>query len=191
MKTIVFKSASAQKIYNNYINRIQKNISILSEEDRMDLLMEINSHIYEALQENGNADEVECILDITTKLGQPEDFLAPLVAEKKRIQASRSFNPRHVFQALRLNFTNGFIYVVISLLYLLLSVFGLLIVLKIVAPSNTGMFFLDHQFKAFGFVPDFEGMNEVLGYWLIPLALLSATIFYLLITLLFRLRPGK
>ena len=188
MKAIKFNSDSAQRIYDNYIKSVRKNISILSEEDKLDILMEINSHIYEALQEEGKKDEVANILNITENLGTPEDYLAPLIAEKKVRQAGRTFNPRHVWQALRLNFSKGFVYVIISLLYLLLSVFGLLIVAKIVKPSSIGLFYLGDSFQAFGFVSDPEGMTEILGFWFIPLAIVSAIIFYILITMLFRLR---
>jgi uncharacterized membrane protein len=191
MKTITFKSESAQKIYDNYIKSVKKNISILSEDDQLDLLMEINSHIYEAIQRERHEDEVKDILSITDNLGSPEEFLAPMIAEKKLAQASRTFKPRHVWQALKLNFSRGFLYAILSLLYLLLSVFGLLIVVKIVKPSNTGLFFQEDSFKAFGYVSDAVGMNEILGYWFIPLAILSAIIFYFLITLLFRLRRKR
>ena len=191
MKTITFKSVSAQRIYDNYMMSIKKNISILSEEDKLDMLMEINSHIYEAVQGESNEDEVMNILNITENLGSPEEFLAPVIAEKKIIQASKTFNPRHVRQALKLNFSNGFFYAILSLLYLLLSVFGLLIAVKIVKPSNTGLFYHEDSFKAFGYVSDSEGMNEILGYWFIPLAILSAITFYILITLLFRLKRRK
>lgn len=191
MKMISFKSASAQRIYNNYIKSIKKNISILSEEDKLDLLMEINSHIYEAAQGANSEDEVADILNITDSLGSPEEFLEPLIAEKKVVQAGQTFNPRHVLQALKLNFSNGFFYVILTLLYLLLSVFGLLIVVKIINPSNTGLFYLEDKFKAFGYISDSEGMTEMLGYWFIPLTILSAIIFYLLITLLFRLRRKR
>jgi uncharacterized membrane protein len=188
MKTIKFNSDSAQRIYDNYIKSVGKNISILSEEDKLDTLMEINSHIYEAIQQENEKDEVANILNITEKLGTPEDYLAPLIAEKKIRQASRTFNPKHVWQALRFNFSKGFVYVIISLLYLLLSVFGLLIVAKIVIPSNIGLFYQGDSFQAFGFLSDPEGMTEILGFWFIPLAIVSAIIFYILITLLFRLR---
>ena len=96
-----------------------------------------------------------------------------------------------MWQALKLNFSNGFFYAILSLLYLLLSVFGLLIAAKIVEPSKTGLFYQEDSFQAFGYVSDSEGMNEILGYWFIPLAILSAIIFYILITLLFRLRRKR
>ena len=188
MKPIKFNKDSAQRIYDNYLKSVRKHISILTEDDKLDILMEINSHIYEALQEESHNDEVAAILNITENLGSPEEYLAPLIAEKKIQQASRTFNPKHVWQALRYNFSKGFIYVIISILYLLLSVFGLLIAAKIVKPSNTGLFYLGDSFQSFGFVSDPEGMTEILGFWFIPLTLVTAIIFYLLITLLFRLK---
>ncbi len=53
VKNIEFKSISAQRIYNDYLKRVERTISILSEKDKLDMLMEINSHIYEAMQQDG------------------------------------------------------------------------------------------------------------------------------------------
>ena len=191
MKSIEFKSASAQKLYDNYINRIARNLSILSEEDRLDLQMEINSHIYESMQEDIELEEVERLIDITGKLGEPEVFLAPMIAERKVAEAARTFNPRHVWQALKLNLSNGVMYSVLSLLYLLLSGFAFLIVAKLIAPENTGLFFQDQKFKAFGYISNSVGTHEILGFWFIPLSILSAVIFYFFITLIFRFLKKK
>ena len=190
MKAIEFETSAAQKIYDDYIYRVAKTISILSEEDRIETLMEINSHIYEATSASINNDEVDNLLVVTERLGRPEEFLLPVVAEKKKIQAQNSFNPKHIWQALKLNISQGIFYVILSLLYLFLSAFGFLVVTKLVAPDHTGLFYLNEQFEAFGFVSNTDGLNEVMGYWFVPLVLLSAIALYFLITLLFRLKKS-
>ncbi|MBK7652195.1 MAG: hypothetical protein IPJ20_17815 [Flammeovirgaceae bacterium] len=188
MKNIEFKSDSAQRIYNDYLYRVKSTTSILSVADQTDLLLEINSHIYEAMQTVSSTNEVESLLTITEKLGRPEEFLVPMVAARKIVEAQRTFNPRHVLQALRLNISNGIFYALMSFLYLFLSVFLLLILSKLFAPQRTGMFMLDGKFKAFGFVSDTNQMTEVLGYWFIPITLGVALLFYVTLTLLFRLK---
>lgn len=120
MKPIVFKQTASQKIYNDYINRIKRTISPLSKEDWEDILMEFNSHIFEGLKRSVEDSEVDNLLDVLEKLGAPEEVLKPLVAERKLNQATRTFNPLHVFKALVLNISNGIVYVFFALLYLIL-----------------------------------------------------------------------
>ena len=46
-KKIQFKNADAQKIYENYLKQIYSATKKLSNEDQNDILMELNSHIFE------------------------------------------------------------------------------------------------------------------------------------------------
>jgi uncharacterized membrane protein len=153
--------------------------------------MELNSHIYEAMLKGANDNEVDCLLNVIAGLGVPEEFLKPLVAGKKLDQAVRSFNPKHVFQAISLNLRSGFIYSFFGLLYLFLVSFILLIVAKIFFPANTGLFFRGSSFSAFGFITGTNGLTEVLGYWLIPLSIITALFCYFCITLLLRLKRKR
>tara|TARA_B110000240_G_C13412098_1_gene415638 strand:- start:234 stop:836 length:603 start_codon:yes stop_codon:yes gene_type:complete len=191
VKNIEFKSISAQRIYNDYLKRVERTISILSEKDKLDMLMEINSHIYEAMQQDGKENEIDKLLITTENLGLPEEFLIPVVAEKKLIQAVHTFNPKHVWQALKMNISNGLGYSIVSILYLGLSVFGFLIFTKFFFPSKTGLFYMNNEFKAFGFISNADEMNEVLGFWFFPITIVSAVIIYVLITLLLGMLKSK
>jgi uncharacterized membrane protein len=191
MNKINFISGSAQRIYDDYMRRVGKSIAILGEADKTELVMELNSHIYEAMLKGSSGNEVDCLLDVIAGLGVPEEFLKPLVAGKKLDQAVRSFNPKHVFQAISLNLRSGIIYTFFGLLYLFLVSFILLIAAKIIFPANTGLFFSGSSFRAFGFMMDTDGLTEVLGYWLIPLSIITALFCYTCITLLLRLKRKR
>ncbi|MCD4792985.1 MAG: DUF1700 domain-containing protein [Bacteroidales bacterium] len=191
MKRIDFKNTSAQKIYNDYFKRIERCSTVLSKEDRTDLIMEFNSHIYEGLQKNTGEDELEGLLNILENLGMPEEVLKPLIADKKLRQATKTFNPKHVFQAIKLNIKNGIVFGFFGLLYLFLFSTIFLFIAKIVFPNNTGLFYNNNEFQSFGFVADYKGYNEVLGIWFIPLVLIFTIILYLTITLLLRIWRKK
>ncbi len=191
MKNIEFVSTTTQRIYNDYLKRVEKCIIILSKEDKKELLMEINSHIFEGMQRFSDNNETDNLLTVLEKLGVPEEFLKPVIADKKIVQAIRTFNPKDVFQALLLNFKNGIIYSVFALLYLLLFVFVFFIGAKLISPTKTGLFYLDKNFQAFGFLKNTDGMNDILGFWFIPLVIIIAIVFYLLITLLLRFTKKK
>ena len=103
-------------------------------------------------------------------------------------QAIRSFNPRHVLQALYLNISNGIIYGVFGFIYLVIAAMSILVVLKLIYPSHTGLFVREGRFRAFGFTTELPiGNAEILGDWFIPTVITIMIFAYLLNTLLFRL----
>lgn len=184
MKQIAFENKSAQKIYDSYFRRIRRTISVLSEADKQDVLMEFNSHIYEGLQNIEGDDEVDKLLKITQGLGDPEVVLKPLVAEKKLKQATTTFNPKHIFQAIFLNLKSGIKYSIFAILYLCLFSFGVLMIFKIINPENTGLFIKNGSFVALGTLKTTDTeVIEVLGDMFIPIMLLSALLLYILLTL--------
>ena len=120
MKSLQLDNNSSQRIYDDYIVRCKKSLRILSEEDREDCLLEINSYIYEYLDDNklNGKDEIENLLNILDRIGIPEETFKELIASKKIEQAVKTFNPKVLMQALFLNIQNGFIYIMLSILFL-------------------------------------------------------------------------
>lgn len=192
-KEIEFKDKNSNRIYQDYVSRVQNAIKVLDKKSRQEILLEINSHIYEGMMydSENQKGEVEKLLNILEKLGQPEVFLKPLVAEKKLEEATKSFNPVKIAKALALNIGNGISYVIFSILYLFLSTFILLIIAKFVSPENVGFFYYPDETFMFGYnssVKPHDYQYERLGNWFIPAMLLSAVISYLFITLSLRLK---
>ncbi len=191
MKTIKFKNKSAQKIYDSYIRRIRRTTKVLSSNDQEDVLMEFNSHIYEALQHKKEDDEIASLLEITQELGDPEIVLRSLVAEKKLNQATKTFNPKHIFQAVSLNIKRSSIFFVFVILYLSLFSFIVLIISEIINPEKTGLYFSNNKFVALGIYDTNKEVTEVLGNWFIPIMIANLLFFYLLTTLLMKLSKKK
>lgn len=192
IERLKFQQSAAQRVYDDYMKRMQKTTKTLSKSDQEDVLMEFNSHIFEGMQNQSKDSEIDTLLDILDRLGTPEVVLKPMIADKKIEQATKTFNPIHIFKALVLNITNGISYIIFLFLYLLLLGFLYLIYAKLRYPSEVGMFFNDDSFMALGRVSaeklQSSGMTEVLGYGFIPVMILSILVFYFLITLLLRLK---
>lgn len=192
-KKIQFKNAETQKIYEAYIHQVQSATRKLSDEDQKDILMEINSHIFESTsrltEEN---DSVSNLKNTLSKIGNPHEVLKPLIAEKKLNQATRTLNPIHVFQALTLNFSFGIIYFVFFILYLFLFSFILLIFAKIFAPDHVGLYYKKGEIFQYGGFIQSEHLQpyEILGNWFIPVTIGLAVTFYFVITLLLRLKKN-
>ncbi|WP_029269379.1 hypothetical protein [Flavobacterium sp. KJJ] len=196
IEDIKFEQKASQRIYTDYMKRVKKATASLSKINQDDIYMEFNSHIFEAIQYKKEANEIDALLDIIEKLGVPEEVLKPLVADKKLEQATKTFNPVHVFKALILNFTNGISYIFFFVLYLFLFGFVFLIFAKIFNPSLVGLYMKKDSFSVFvlGLINPEDQIKsqtfEVLGNWFIPVMLLSIVLFYILITLLLKLKKS-
>lgn len=193
MKAITFDDKSTQKVYDSYIKRIARTTAGLLPEDKEDIMMEFNSHIYESLQINQANSELDNLLNAIESLGEPEEVLQTLVADKTLEKATRTFNPVTVIKAVALNIGNGFSYILFAVLYLFLLAFVFLIGAKIVFPSEVGMFFRDGQFFVLGMTSRMNEPNvtEALGALFIPIMLCGASLLYFLITLALRLKRKK
>jgi hypothetical protein len=190
MKAISFDTQSAQRVYNDYIQRCRKATSILSVKDREDVLLEINSHIYEYLSANNAKDQLETLLNVLERLGAPEETLKEIVAYKKIGQATLTFNPKHLIQALVLNLTNGVIYIVLFVLFLLELAFPVLIILKLIYPDQVGLYAKRNGGFLYGYISQSGSggisvgfsnrveQTEILGSWFIPVTLLIAVVIY-------------
>lgn len=189
-KEIPFADANAKRIYTNYLSRVRNSTKNLNKENQNDTLLEINSHIYEAVISTDKK-ELEALLDVLEKLGEPEVFLKELVAEKQLEEAAKSFNPVKIIKALFLNITNGVSYIVFLILYLSLFSFLFLIIAKIIDPEKIGFFYRDNDLFVLGKLSD-SHLNpqqyEQLGNWFIPVMIVCAVIMFIIITLLLRLK---
>ena len=52
----------------------------LASDDRLDILMEINSHCYKNMQLNTEGVEMDLLLNAIDHIGTPEEVLKPLIA---------------------------------------------------------------------------------------------------------------
>lgn len=192
IKEIQFKEDASRRIYLSYMKRIERMIKPLSKTDQTEVLLEFNSHIFEGLAQKHQKNEIVKLVDILDKLGNPEEVLKPLIADKKLEEATRTFNPIHLFKALILNITNGVSYLFFAILYLSLLGFIFVIYAKIKHPDQVGLFMENNSFLALGRVNKSylqnPNISEVLGTWFIPVMLLSIILSYLLITLLLKFK---
>ncbi|WPO83872.1 hypothetical protein SD427_05940 [Chryseobacterium sp. JJR-5R] len=192
-KKIQFNDTAAKKIYEEYLRQIQSATKTLSKADQNDILMELNSHIYESLNQSGDhRDEVKNLTNTLSKIGIPNEVLKPLIAEKKLNQATKTFNPVHIFQALILNFSYGIIYFIFFILYLFLFSFVALIFGKIFFPDHVGFYYKRGEIIQYGGFLTNKNIQqyEILGNWFIPTTIVLGMTFYFLITLLLKLKKS-
>lgn len=191
MKKLTFQQHATVELYQRYIARVRRVTKTLPRIDREDILMEINSHIHERMQNIGNhGAEDETLRHILDKLGDPAVVFEPLVAGRRVKQASFSHRP-NILRVLARHVSSGVTYLLFSLLCLLQLVLVFVIGAKLIYPDEVGLFFKDGGFELLGIaaldVRQQNGLEEVLGNWFIPTMLAIAILFYSLSTLLLRL----
>ncbi|RFM33463.1 hypothetical protein [Chitinophaga silvisoli] len=191
MKAIEFKDAASQRVYNSYIARCKRVVKILSVQDQEECLMEVNSYIYEYINDH-HEDEMTGLLNILDRLGDPEITLREVVASKKIDQAIKTYNIKYLFQALFLNLRNGVAYILLAFMTVLLVTFPVLIVMKLITPSKTGIWVGPHTFFLGIISGKPDGIREIAGNYFIPIVIVLSILLYLLIiTILKAIRKKK
>lgn len=186
-----FNTQEAEKVFRQYTGRLSNATRGLPEEMRNDLTTEITGHLLESMSASDKTGELDKLLDAIDRLGDPEKFLRPMIADYHTENAVQTFKPRDVFYALIKNIGAGTArtikFSVFFVLYLFLFSFAILFFGKIFLPAHTGLFVVNGQFKGFGLMFPTPGQTEVLGYWMLPVSIAGFVVSYLLITLVMRL----
>jgi hypothetical protein len=190
MKKIEFKDTATQRVYDSYMNRCNRVVGILSDADREDCLLEVNSYIYEYTQNNQDVGEMTSLLNILERMGDPEVTLKEVVAAKKIDQAVKSYKIKDLFQALILNLKNGVVYIILFCMSLLLVTFPILIVMELIYPKETGLHISDKSFF-FGYNSHNSEATEFLGNWFVPVVITMAVAFYFSIIFFLKLIKNK
>ena len=67
---------AAERIANDYLDRLSELLKGMPVSDRHELLNEIRSHIYDSYMSETTGDEIERILTVLRKLGEPADVIS-------------------------------------------------------------------------------------------------------------------
>ena len=67
---------SVEKIVNDYLERLAARLKGMPDGDRRELVDEIRSHIYESYVSESAGDEIERILAVLRRLGDPADVIS-------------------------------------------------------------------------------------------------------------------
>jgi len=185
MEKIKFEDGHARKIYTDYLNAISTALGGTDRSLRESILMEINSHIFEAVSTR-NASEAENIRRAISELGRPEDYLRDLVAEKRLDEALKAYNPIGILKYIYHFSKSSLKYSIYFVVYLFILTMPFLFFAKIFFPERTGLFYRGDRIVGFGFWRDVEGLTEVLNQWFYPVVILMMALLYLAFTAVLR-----
>jgi uncharacterized membrane protein len=74
-------SGPVAQIVDNYLERLKKGLRGIPDAEQADLVKEIHSHIYESFRNDPTPDEVERILKVLDKLGEPAEVISARMPE--------------------------------------------------------------------------------------------------------------
>ncbi|WP_134090949.1 hypothetical protein [Olivibacter sp. XZL3] len=186
MQKISFTERNAQQVYEQFLSNVSNVIKDLPDKDRNEIVMEINSHIYEGMESMDNGSEIDRILSITSQLGDPHEFLKPIVTERQLDDALKKFKLGKILSIIYKKAKTSVNYAMFFILYLFSLCTFSLIFFKLFFPANTGLFYSGQRIKAFGFALNISGTTEVLGGWFYLVVIAIVSVFYGIITLLLR-----
>lgn len=193
----VFSETVAEKIWKDYFRRVNRCSKALGAEEQQELVLEIQDHLLESFKQETGATEAERLLDAIEKIGDPESFIKPLVADKLLTKASKTFNPKTIvkglFQYLSISIRNFLFALLFTVGYLASIAMGLMALLKPFFPQHIGLIIYENGDFVFGIDVDITGaVGEVLGYWIIPIGAALCVFIYLGLTRLLKvLRKPK
>jgi uncharacterized membrane protein len=72
---------NVSRIVDDYLERLSAHLKGMPGPDQRELLTEIQSHIYESYREEASPDEIDRILKVLRKLGEPSDVVSNRFAE--------------------------------------------------------------------------------------------------------------
>ncbi|HMH32915.1 MAG TPA: hypothetical protein VK543_07785 [Puia sp.] len=172
---------NAKRVYAQFLALLRSKSTVLKTADRDELKTELISHVYESMgPSDSEENELNRLLNAIEKLGNLDDVVNPIIADKMIEYARSSVNPEALMNAYVNNsgslFRKLIIGITFSLFFILVTVVAIISVVKIFDP--TAGLYVGPKIFVLGKVGDSSQAKEILGYWIIPVAIILAFILY-------------
>jgi hypothetical protein len=188
---VTFREKDAKRVWDQYIRRIQRILKPLDPDMREEISLEIQGHLLESLHDGEGATEIERLLDATERLGEPEEYLRQLMADRLLAKGTRTLHPVVVARGLFFSLFGGMWRVLLTIVtglgFLASFALAVLALLKPVFPRHIGLLLLDGGGIVLGAASDPSHVkSDALGYWFVPLGLAAAFFLYVVFVQLLR-----
>jgi hypothetical protein len=171
--------ANARAAFAAYFAKVDRALAALPRAEAEEVKRELEQHALDAVNEAGDAHKA------LAQLGDPDEFLADLVADKLRARAARTFSPADVVTALARSAGAGLAGLTMSTLlglgYVLAALAIVMGVTKLFDPDGAGVYRLADGSIFIGFGETLGGV-DLLGIWFSPLAIAAGACLYVALT---------
>jgi hypothetical protein len=195
---IHFTNGLSAQLYQDYMSTATALVKKLALAQRQDILCEINSHIFEALQQQLPPQLIHDAMphqlqDILDKLGLPETFIREMISTTSSAPSiKRSRKSVHLLQV-PIILTQGIVNIIYYTIYTLILIAVFLVVAKFIDPQGVGFFYAPNKFFIFGklILRHEEALRyEQLGNYFIPAFLFIISGLYYSSTLILKLKKS-
>jgi hypothetical protein len=182
-----FNNPVTKKIWEQYNQRLMYLLRRVNKEEKEEMLLEIKGHLLESFQQDPAESEEEQLLNAINRMGEPEKFLRPLIADKYMNRASRTLSPKDVIKGLYFSLFTGLKKGLFSLFfglgYIVVCVLSVMALLKPFFPNHVGVIMFKDRSLTAGMSFNSSGVKiDYLGYWFIPVAAGLAILIYIGLT---------
>ncbi len=183
-------SPESKRLLDDYVQKLKEVLRPLPEKERDEIVLEIKGHIQERIaQSSGAQANTEALKNALSRLGRPEEYGSEFVTDYLLSTGMERKKAWMIFKGLLrwgCNTLVGFFYSLFFFASYAISVsFVFVGIMKPIFPQRVGFFLEDGRFENFGFIigmTNDPNMQEALGYWIIPLALVVGVVWFLLTT---------
>ncbi|WP_196888391.1 HAAS signaling domain-containing protein [Aureivirga sp. CE67] len=180
MQSIKFEEKRTTQLYEKYLKELKKVVKKLNEEDRNEILNEVNSHIFEAYHRRKEENEYDFLNLILQKLGKPEEIFRNYVSDN--ISEEKSEETDTITKKVSNKMTIYFLNFIVSLIYVSSILLIITSYYKIQHPDQTGLFVENGEFRAIGIhTGGGPEVKEVLGNGLYFLTALFILVSFVLL----------
>ena len=183
----IFTDKLSLRIWNRFFNQVTKILRQVPKDPRDELVLELKGHVLESFQHDDAESEPDRLMNALDKLGDPETFLRPLVAEKLLAAGTKTFKPSVLLYGLYYSMFASVRKLALGIFfaagYLLLLIFFSATIAKLFIP-DFGLYIHDTGGFTLGMLGEGSRLasQEVLGIWLVPLGIVLKAVLYIILT---------
>ena len=107
----------ATKVWHNFERELNHKLKALPKSEREDVKLEILSHLYDSAQSDDAANEESRLVNAIDRLGDPESYLGPLIADILQEQKTAQGHPAAIVQSLLNNAKLGVAHVIATVIF--------------------------------------------------------------------------
>ena len=168
----LIKDPVTLRIWSQYFKRADYVLQAVPEPEKDEIVDELKKKLYEDFTIDGAFDDAHRMLDAIDKLGEPEDYLKPIVSDIKLSNILSRYSPLDIIKKLYhapFSSMRQFLFcILMSLGYILLTIILIVSILKIFVPE-LGLYINDSGEIFFGFssginATELLGLNKKLSY---------------------------
>lgn len=181
------RDEAARALWQRYMGDASRAVADLPPAERQDVLLELASHLAaSAGAAVPGLNEADAMRTAIRRLGSPKEFLRPMLAASLTERGAATYHPGLLAKGLYHSLFGGLraftVALAFGLGYVALAVFGTMALFKAAFPRHIGYFVYPNGTRVFGITGDSGMARDVLGYWVVPIALLAVAALYVLLT---------